>query len=95
MKNEDYSIGYFCNRSLTYSVSQRGRPILWYLGHRFRKERQANHDRAYWRCLKAKCAGRCILYKNEVVKYHKHNHEPLLPNARKSRYQYVDILKTE
>lgn len=84
----DDHLNYYSNQ-IRYTASQRGRPILWYLGHRFRKERHANNNREYWRCLMAKCTGRCILYQQQIVKYHRHNHDPV-PYVRRNRCHQIE-----
>lgn len=63
------------SQPLTFTSSQRGKPILWFMGYRFRREREMTEGRVYWRCLRAKCRGRMIVKMGLIVKYHIHNHE--------------------
>nr|XP_029723815.1 uncharacterized protein LOC115264271 [Aedes albopictus] len=47
------------SEQISYCQSQRGRPLLIFLGYRFRRE-MVKQYKTYWRCLVDKCPGRMI-----------------------------------
>lgn len=58
---------------LKFTRSQRGKPILWYLNYKYRKEREFLADqKEYWRCLSDKCTGRLIICSGFIAKTNPH-----------------------
>lgn len=72
---ENISLEQLQSEPLYFTRSQRGRPILWFLNFKFRKERHCTNGNEYWRCLQAKCKGRLTLKNSNIVKYHSHTIE--------------------
>lgn len=72
---------WLAQEQISFCQSQRGRPLLIFLGYRFRRE-MVKQYKTYWRCLVDKCPGRMItiLPDNTIVRYRVHNHSPNLPN---------------
>lgn len=62
---------------LTFTRSQRGKPILWYRNYRYRKEREFSGNKEYWRCMMEKCKGRLVIYSGFIVKSKDHSHGPI------------------
>lgn len=68
LKDVDFS------KPLTFKISQRGRPLLCFLGHRYRKDRVYKNGREYWRCVKLNCHGRLTIFRGKISKYRQHSH---------------------
>lgn len=78
-KNNFFFISFTVNQPTRYyssdirmSTNRRGRPVLIYRYHSFRKERQAKSGREYWRCLTERCKGRLVVYNGEITKFNDH-----------------------
>lgn len=73
----DIANSWLAGAKISFCRSQRGRPLLIFLGYKFRREMVKQH-RTYWRCLVEKCSGRMItmLPDDRIVRYRVHNHDP-------------------
>lgn len=54
--------------NISFTRSQKGRPILLYAGKKFRREQRFNDGREYWRCMTDKCNARMTLQFGRIKK---------------------------
>ena len=61
---------------MEFSISQKGKEILLYVGYRYRKIYTALNGNITWRCLSTSCKGRIKTYNNDIISQSEHNHVP-------------------
>lgn len=76
--------------NISFTRSQKGRPILLYAGKKFRREQGFNDGREYWRCMTDKCNARMTLQFGRIKKM-KAEHKCDALN-KKSKPKYTERL---